>query len=129
MQQKVGKKARTSFAEWLGTDTFLSPAQVAGDGRRTGSGQVSLVTPARYVPQPGAELTIDYGAKSNEELLFLYGVLPASVAFNSVQSDNRVMLCYTMSMVLAAPNGRSMLSLLLILLGTQNTSNSSPCTV
>ncbi len=61
-------------------DSVLILAQVAGDGSRTGSGQVSLVTPARYVPQPGAELTIDYGAKSNEELLFLYGVLLACVA-------------------------------------------------
>jgi len=48
-------------------------AQAAGDGRQIGSGRVSLVTPARYVPPPGDELTIDYGAKSNEQLLFLYG--------------------------------------------------------
>jgi len=48
-------------------------AQAAGDGRQIGSGRVSLVTPARYVPSPGSELTIDYGAKSNEQLLFLYG--------------------------------------------------------
>ena len=47
--------------------------QVAGDDRQIRSGRVSLVTPARYLPAPGSELTIDYGAKSNEQLLFLYG--------------------------------------------------------
>ena len=51
----------------------LCCAQAAGDGRQIGSGRVSLVAPARYVPAPGSELTIDYGAKSNEQLLFLYG--------------------------------------------------------
>ena len=34
---------------------------------------VALVCPRRAVPRPGAELTINYGDKSNEELLFLYG--------------------------------------------------------
>ena len=38
-----------------------------------GGGKVSLVAPARYLPAPGAELTISYGEKSNEELLFMYG--------------------------------------------------------
>ena len=53
--------------------SYRNDAQAAGDGRQIGSGQISLVTPARYLPAPGSELTIDYGAKSNEQLLFLYG--------------------------------------------------------
>lgn len=34
---------------------------------------MSLVCPRAGVPRPGAEVTINYGDKSNEELLFLYG--------------------------------------------------------
>lgn len=35
---------------------------------------VSLVCLRRHMPQPGQEVTIDYGGKSNEELLFLHGL-------------------------------------------------------
>ena len=50
-------------------------AQAAGSTRPAGGGKVSLVAPARYLPAPGDELTISYGDKGNEELLFLYGEL------------------------------------------------------
>ena len=35
--------------------------------------EVSLICPRKAVPKPGQEVTISYGAKGNEELLFLYG--------------------------------------------------------
>ena len=41
--------------------------------RQEGGGRVDLVAPARFLPAPGQELSISYGDKSNEELLFLYG--------------------------------------------------------
>lgn len=34
---------------------------------------VRLVCDSARLPRPGQEVTIDYGSKSNEELLFLYG--------------------------------------------------------
>ena len=48
------------------------------------------MTPARYLPQPGKELTIDYGAKSNEELLFLYGVRRACLKAGQVSWGFRI---------------------------------------
>ena len=38
--------------------------------------QVSLVVPWRARPVPGTEVLINYGRKSNEELLLLYGEWP-----------------------------------------------------
>ena len=37
--------------------------------------QVSLVTPWRALPAAGQQVFIDYGDKSNEQLLLLYGAL------------------------------------------------------
>lgn len=46
----------------------------SGGGVQSGGGDaISLVCPRRAVPAAGQELTIDYGGKSNEELMFLYG--------------------------------------------------------
>ncbi len=41
--------------------------------------QVALVCPRQQAPAPGQEITIDYGDKSNEQLLLNYGecIVPA----------------------------------------------------
>lgn len=42
--------------------------------------QVSLVTPWRALPSPGQQICFDYGDKSNEQLLLLYGKPPAKLS-------------------------------------------------
>ncbi|PRW58784.1 ribulose-1,5 bisphosphate carboxylase oxygenase large subunit N- chloroplastic isoform X1 [Chlorella sorokiniana] len=62
----------TSACKWT-----VFGAEAAAGGKRLRRGEqpdaVSLVCPRRGVPRPGSEITINYGDKSNEELLFLYG--------------------------------------------------------
>ncbi|KAL4425721.1 hypothetical protein ABPG75_009737 [Micractinium tetrahymenae] len=48
-------------------------ASTASSSSSQGVGAVRLVCPRRAVPAAGQEVTIDYGGKSNEELMFLYG--------------------------------------------------------
>lgn len=59
-----------SPCKWRMLGAAQAPAiQTCGEAQ----GAISLVCPRRGAPAPGAELTIDYGNKGNEELLFLYG--------------------------------------------------------
>jgi hypothetical protein len=48
---------------------------------------VSLIVPKRQLPKPGEEVTFNYGNKSNEELLFLYGVWLASGAIPDINAS------------------------------------------
>ena len=55
-------------------------ARQGGGAARAAPDRVALVAPAASAPRPGDELLIDYGDKSQEELLLLYGFAHATLA-------------------------------------------------
>ena len=50
--------------------------QESVSSQKAGVSKISLMAASQQLPVPGEELTISYGEKGNEELLFLYGRLP-----------------------------------------------------
>ena len=75
----------TQLCQWgsaicLATDSLLAHRHVAcqacGMTYIGPAAQVSLVVPWKARPAVGTEVLINYGRKSNEELLLLYGELP-----------------------------------------------------
>ncbi len=64
---------------------YGAPAEAGGQpGNTLSPTRAALVAPRWGVPAPGAEVLIDYGGKSQEELLLLYGFAHASAEAGDV---------------------------------------------
>lgn len=72
MKEVIFSQLQLFFICLIKSNALVPPVQEAS---------VQLVTVQGHAPRPGQQLLIDYGDKTNEELLFYYGACAALAVF------------------------------------------------